>query len=70
MNMIRHDDVAADSNSVLLTGLSKLKESRVNSLVGQKLTPLMTIECYEIQRRIILLKHEVQSRRGVGHGES
>jgi hypothetical protein len=65
--MIRHYDVAADCNSTLLAQLCKFDQAQVHSTVSEQFPLPMCVERYEVQRRIIFLKDQMQSRRSIGH---
>jgi hypothetical protein len=67
MDVIRHDDVSAEPDSTLFAQFSKFDQARVHPSIGKQFPAPMSVKSYEIQWRIVFLKHQVQSRRPVGH---
>jgi len=67
MDVIRHDNVTTDRNSAIPIQLSKAGELRMYFRVRQQFLSMMSVECHEKERRIILLEYNFQSRRRIWH---
>jgi len=67
MDVIRHNDVAADTNSSVPTFSSKLNESFMKFPIGEQFAATMRIERHEVQWRSIFLKNTLQTWWGIRH---
>jgi hypothetical protein len=70
MNMIWHDDISADGDSAWQTCFAKIDELFMHPAIGQKFSPMISIERDEVQRGIVFLKNELQSWGTIGHAKN
>jgi hypothetical protein len=63
VNMIRHDDIAANADVMSRGASSVFQEETMDSFGREDGSPQMRIKRYEVQRRIVFLKDTVEPRR-------